>query len=140
MDSWDQFMDISNNTGIDDETISDIEEHTWGVREWLISAAFLVVALIILSKSKTNEGDEEDENPNQESDENESSPVERKRPDEETRKSNIMNLFLSERNQQVRKDSESRFSQRIHSIPITHFLYYIFEFHNLIYRKLRRIK
>ena len=137
MESWAQFIDNSTNTGIDDEKISGIEERSWGVREWLISATFLVVALIILSRSKE---DEEDESSTEESNENESSPVERKRPDEETRKSNIMNLFLSQRNQQVRKDYESRLSQQIHSIPNSHFLYCIFEFRILVSRKLHPIK
>ncbi len=137
LEDWAPFIDNSTNTGIDDETISDIEERSWGVREWLVSATFLVVALIILSRSKP---DDEDESSTGESNENESSPVERKRPDEETRKSNIMNLFLSQRNQQVRKDYESRLSQRFHSIPNTHFLPSILECRILVYRKLHPIK
>lgn len=101
-DSWAMMLDNSTSTTFENSALSGPEQK-WGLREWLISASFVVALVIILLKPTLNDEDAEDSN--QESIGNEIAPVKKKRIDEEARKANILNLFLSKHNQQVRNDT-----------------------------------
>ena len=83
-----------------DEINGDSDTKSWGVRECLIVAVFFVMFFVIFRK-KERDPDEEDESSRQPAETLVSTTVDKKVLEEEKREM-ILNLFQSQKNQQVR--------------------------------------
>ena len=97
-EEWPLWADVAHSST--DENNGDSVTKSWGVRECLIVVIFFVMFFVIFRK-KERDPDEEDESSRQSTEPVVSTTVDKKVLEEEKRKM-ILNLFQSQKNQQVR--------------------------------------